>query len=353
MIGEYLFYNFAYSESPKITEEEFLRREFGINTVYVSTTEDFLRVSEKSGIGITIVVSANPNFWIPTLNKLKKNSVIFILIGNETYDPKVFNSLNDLKSLRHAFVYNLPTTISVKNIVGPIIGNIYDGGLGKTTSVGSVFRDARISYSLKVKFKNINIRYPYSRFPQGYSNNFAKIVKRIGFIESNSLLSKSFNDLIVAARENIYDFAFIGQPTNRRREIFLKNIKNLSRSVVLYNNEFKGIYEDNDETYLNQLLSAKFILVPPGFYNNSNHRYTESLICGALPVILSNNSLDPSTNTNWTNQLLYLNRYSVRAQVRYLTSIDNNQYQKFYKQAKADNLHQIAQTKNLVSEIIG
>ena len=69
----------------------------------------------------------------------------------------MFNSLNDLKSLRHAFVYNLPTTISVKNIVGPIIGNIYDGGLGKTTSVGSVFRDARISYSLKVKFKNINI----------------------------------------------------------------------------------------------------------------------------------------------------------------------------------------------------
>lgn len=349
-----MFYNVAYSESPKITEEVFLRREFGINTVYVNTTEDFLRMSEKSNSGVIIVVSTNPIFWIPTLNKLKRNSVIFILIGNETYDPKVFNSLNYVKSLRHAFVYNSPTSISNKNIVGPIIGYIYDGGLNKTNSAGSVFRDARISYSLKAKFKNISIRYPYSEFPQGYSNNFAeKIIKKIKITESDSLLSKSVSDLILAERKNIFDFAFVGQPTNRRREIFLKNINNLPRSIVLHNKEFKGINEDNDETYINQLLSAKFILVPPGFYNNSNHRYTESLICGALPVILSNNSLDPSTNSNWTNQLSYMKKYSVKAQVRYLAGIDIDVYQKFYKLAKKINFQQIEQTKNLISKIIG
>ena len=67
----------------------------------------------------------------------------------------------------------------------------------------------------------------------------------------------------------------------------------MPKSIIIYNEEFKGIYEDADFKYLDQLLSTKFILVPPGFYNNSNHRYTESLICNTIPVILANNSLDP------------------------------------------------------------
>ena len=43
----------AYCESPKITEESFLIREFGIKTVYVNSTEDFLKKLEISG-GITL-----------------------------------------------------------------------------------------------------------------------------------------------------------------------------------------------------------------------------------------------------------------------------------------------------------
>jgi hypothetical protein len=190
-------------------------------------------------------------------------------------------------------------------------------------------------------------------FPQGYSNNFAnKISNIINITQSESLLSSKLSDLISTKRENIYDFTFIGQPTNRRREIFLKNIKDLPRTRVLYNEGFKGIYEDNDLTYLNQLLTSKFILVPPGFYNNSNHRYTESLIFHALPVILSNNSLDPSTNDNWTNQLSFIMRYSVKAQVNYLSNIDVCKYKEFYEQAKSVDFGQILDTKRHFSEVI-
>jgi len=153
-------------------------------------------------------------------------------------------------------------------------------------------------------------------------------------------------------RKNIYDFAFIGQPTNRRREIFLKSVKRMSKSIIIYNEEFKGIYEDTDFKYLDQLLSTRFILVPPGFYNNSNHRYTESLICNTIPVILANNSLDPSSNNNWTNDLFYINRYSVKAQLRYLSKIDRNIYNQIYNLAKSSDFGQIADTKKLIFEII-
>ena len=343
----------AYCESPKITEESFLLREFGIKTVYVSSSEDFLKRLKISGSDTIIIVSTNPIFWKQVLTKFKANSVIFILIGNETYDPKVFNALNDLKSLLHAFVYNLPTPIKIKNIFGPIIGYAIDGGFRKTTNEGSIYRDARISYSLKKKFNMININYSSSRFPQGYSNNFAtKLGKRISINENESLLDNCLVNLIRKERSSIYNFAFIGQPTNRRREVFLRNLDGFDKSIVIYNKEFKGIYEDSDLTYLAQLLSSKFILVPPGFYNNSNHRYTESLICNTLPVILANNSLDSSTNFNWTNELFYLNRYSIRAQLCYLSKINADEYSKFYDSARSIDFDQILDTKNLILEMV-
>ena len=77
----------AYCESPKITEESFLLREFGINTVYVNSTDDFLKKLENSGGDTIVIVSTNPIFWKPVLTKFKAKSVVFILIGNETYDP--------------------------------------------------------------------------------------------------------------------------------------------------------------------------------------------------------------------------------------------------------------------------
>jgi hypothetical protein len=348
-----VFDKVAYCESPKITEEAFLRREFGITTIYVSSIDDFLQKSKKSNSDSIVIVSTNPLFWVNTLNRYKKDSVIFILIGNETYDPKVFNLLNNLKSLRHAFVYNLPTSIKARNIFGPIVGNIIDGGFTKTHNKGSVYRDARISYSLISKFKNIKINYSCSRFPQGYSNNFAgKMGDRIGIKENESLLDSNLVTSILKERKNIYNFAFIGQPTNRRRETFLKNIKKVPKSIIIYNEGFKGIYEDTDLKYLEQLLSSKFILIPPGFYNNSNHRYTESLICNTVPVILANNSLDPSSNNNWTNDLFYINRYSVKAQLRYLSNIDRNKYDQIYNLAKSSDFGQIADTKKLIFEIL-
>ena len=250
-------------------------------------------------------------------------------------------------------MYNLPTSIKVKNIFGPVIGYSLDGGFRKTFNKGSVYRDARISYSLKKRFNMIKINYSCSRFPQGYSNNFARSLgNRINVNENRSFLDDSLVNLIRKKRSSVYDFAFIGQPTNRRREVFLRNLEGFDKSIVIYNNEFKGIYEDSDLTYLAQLLSSKFILVPPGFYNNSNHRYTESLICNTLPVILANNSLDSSTNFNWTNELFYLNRYSIRAQLCYLSKINADEYSKFYDSARSIDFDQILDTKNLILEMV-
>jgi hypothetical protein len=272
-----------------------------------------------------IIVSNNPAYWIETLNRFPELKVIFFLIGNETYEPKHFNVLNQLNNLYHAFVYNAPTKILLKNIIGGIIGNFFDGGHRKSNLPGSLYREARISISLKNKFNKIEIEYPFTRLPQGYSNSFAtKISKLANLADSDSLISLSALSKIRALRNPYNRFAFLGQSTNRRRENFLKVLSKY-KFVKLFPFEsgFGGNNVDESFTYLNHLLESDFVLVPPGYLNNLNHRYTESLICGAIPVILSNNSLDPSINENWTNQLSFLKRYSAKLLVNYLDALNS------------------------------
>ena len=264
----------------------------------------------------------------------------------------MFNGLNGIKSLKHAFIYNKPTYVRNINVAGSIIGNILDGRLRKTALPGSIYRDARISYSLKNKFNKVNIMYSSSRFPQGYTNNFAnKLAKKVG-LGTDSLISKNSTEKILLKKKNLYNFAFIGQQTNRRREIFLKVAQSYGLSEIIYNKEFKGIEVDSDFRYLNQLLSSKYVLVPPGFYNNSNHRYLESLICHSLPIILANNSIDSSVNDNWTNKLSILQRYSIRSQLKFLAKISETDYEKFYNEAAFHAFTEVLAVRKSLLEII-
>jgi hypothetical protein len=338
-----------------LTEVNYFKREFGIKIESVESITEF--ESKLSSVNYTtlLIASTNPEYWIESLNKLKKNTVIFFLLGNETYEPNDFNSLNKISSLKHAFVYNPPKKVLNGAILGGIIGNIIDGGLKHMESHGSVYRDGRISYSLKNKFKKIDMRYPFSFLPQGYSNSFAnKITKLVKLNESDSLISQTSTSKIHDLKNVMHNFSFIGQQGIRRREVFLRAAEKFD-NVKIYPPEagFGGNNGGDDYTYVNHLLNSRYILVPPGNFNNSNHRYTESLICHSLPVILANNSIDPSQNDNWTNILSFFKRYSVKYQMKYLERIDQSTFDKYYKIASEMDFQKILYTRHKIYDLIG
>jgi len=291
---------------------------------------------------------------VESLNRLKTDSVVFFLIGNETYDPKIFNALNNLKTLRHAFVYNPPREISKKALIGGVLGNIWDSRLIHAEAEGSVYRDSRIAYSLKSKFINTNINYSFSSLPQGYTNNFADKITNLVKIEDNcSLISEVFLSEVFKAKKSRLNFSFVGQGGNRRREIFLKCAEKFAKTEIHPpETGFGGNNRDSDHTYVHSLLNSKFTLIPPGAFNNSNHRYTESLICHSLPVILANNSIDPSKNDNWTNNLSFLSRYSVKSQMKYLEKIDDETFENLYTQASLNDFQKILYTKTLIYNLV-
>ena len=92
----------AFCEIPRITEINFFRREFNIFVEHVESIADFEAKLNTSESNIVVVVSDNPGFWINSLNKLPRESVVFILIGNETYEPAPYNLINEIKSLNHS-----------------------------------------------------------------------------------------------------------------------------------------------------------------------------------------------------------------------------------------------------------
>ena len=313
----------AYTEQSILTEDEFFRREFGLNLVYDSNVNKLM----NSEVGIPIiVVSPNPEIWLPLLRVRPRSSVIFFLIGNETYEPKIYNLLNDLPSIRHVFIYCLPSFIEWRSKFWAFLGDIYDTWNPlKPNALSGALRDFRTSFHLEDKFRRANIRYPHSALPQGYSNSFVKGLTRIGLIpikDTSSLISNETLDTEVRKINKESRFIFVGQSTNRRRsnciDIFSSNPDNL---IITKHSGFGGTNFDGDLSYIKNLTTAWFNVIPPGHFNNFNHRYTESLIVRSIPVILAHNSIDHSANDNWSNRLKPLTAHSFRKLKGHLLSL--------------------------------
>lgn len=326
-----------YTELDKITEQEFFERELNASVVYNTRLQDLI-ASPK-----LIIASTNPQHWIKFLETKPKASVVFLLLGNETYEPQIFNSFNGIKSLSHVFVYNAPTKILAFTLIKTLMGHIADRGWQKFSYPDSVYRDFRNSMYLSKKFRAAKINYTWSFLPQGYSNNFAyKVTNRLNLESTESLISLNLQKHFepIASRPKFASFS--GQATNRRRELFINAAKKYLDEQPDRTEGFRGTSHAGDFTYIDHLLESKFILVPPGYYNNSNHRYTESLICGAVPLILAKNSLDPSENNNWTNNLSGLTPFSAKLMFRFVSRFSDEEIQSLMLKIRGEDFLKIA-----------
>jgi len=335
-----------YTELNLITEKEFFERELQVSVV-CNTQLHELRKSQN-----LIIASTNPKYWINFLKTKPDRSVVFLLLGNETYEPQIFNALNGLKSLSHVFIYNAPTKIFPSTLAKTLIGHILDLGQQKFPHPDSVYRDFRNSLYLFRKFHSIKIDYPHSFLPQGYSNNFAyKLSKRLKLKSNQSLISLNLTDNFVPTSLRPKFLSFSGQATNRRRELVINAARKYLDSPPDLTEGFRGTSRNGDFTYVDQLCESKFILIPPGFFNNSNHRYTESLLCGAIPVILAKNSLDPSENTNWTNSLSGITPFSAKLLLRYLSKMSDKEVQLLILELRGEDFLKIANFRNMFLDV--
>lgn len=339
----------ALCDLAKITEEEFFLREFGLKLEYQAPDRNFDGTSK-------IIVTDNPSNWSKFLSTAPKEILTLILIGNETYEPWKYEILNQYVSIRKALIYNPPRECPTFNVLKSALGHIFDGGLIPTGRPGSVFRDFRTSQYTKRKLEKIVIKYPYLELPQGYCNSFIKQLSLLSdsiqseITEGSSPYSDEFQSKLRGHVHKTKDFSYLGQIGNHRRATCLRVAKKGYAIDIPSKKGFGGLEYDGDSTYLNNLLATKFPLVPPGAFNNYNHRYSESLLTGGIPAILAQNSLDPSSNQNWSNSLSFPSSHSFRYLLRALSKLSDSEFKELQQLAFRDDRARIEGTRSFLEE---
>lgn len=347
--------NVVISDSPKLTEYEYFKREFHLELLFLHPDNFDAAIFEfKKNI---LIASARPDIWLDTLKFLPKSKVIFFLLGNETYEPSIFNSLNDIESIKHVFIYNPPTYVKSLHHWYALAGDIIDQipNLNPKQVLG-IIRDSRTSRHLPTKFHRTDLRYSWSPLPQGYSNSFVSGLNHLNLLpksETDSLLEQRFVSDLQSRFYKERRFIFVGQRTNRRREQIISLLsKRPDAILVTKETGFGGTTFDGDSTYVDLLLSSWFNVIPPGYFNNSNHRYTESCVVGSIPVILYHNSIDHSLNDNWSGDLPALTAHSFRKLVKYLDSINEKELHNLAKMIRESDFEQIFRTRDTLNQLL-
>ena len=342
------------TDSPKLTEYEFFRREFQLELTFLDPfcfkLEDF-----ESSRHICIA-STRPEKWLEILKLPQKSRVIFFLLGNETYEPATYNLLNNLESVKHVFIYNPPTRVKSINHWYSLAGDLIDQfPIIRFADLIGILRDNRTSRHLKSKFLLSDLSYSWTPLPQGYSNSFVYGLRDLKLLPSGEI-SPLTDPVYLSHLQNKFQkkrkYIFVGQRTNRRRNQIVEIVGRREDSICITKDiGFGGTNYDGDSRYANLVLSSWFNIIPPGYFNNSNHRYTESCIAGAIPVILHHNSIDHSDNRNWTGGLSILQAHSFRRLTKYLDRLDEKELEELALLIREHDFNSILDTKKLLKEI--
>ena len=331
----------AISDNVKISETEFLRRELGINLKKVNPKT----LKPKNS---TIIVSHNSEVWRSFLKKAKPNSIIFILLGNESYMGNLYMALNNLPSIKIALIYNSPrnnSLIGVKTCFGFVVDSpksIFEPKFYRTWKNAFDFSRKTRKFSKKMNFK-------FRLFPQGYTNRFVFELKKAG------LLPKEYKKSLIDFPFPSYDFSkplclgFVGRESNWTRIKILNIYRNKPFFYKQVTNAWGGLEQGTKTDYVNTILQSKGFMNPPGNISNETHKYWEVLILNRLPICTANSFQDHHFTGYWSEKYLKgLKKWSNRKLSSYIIKLNSSKYEDYIQKAKND----LKRDTKLISELL-
>jgi len=338
-----------YSENLNLTEREFLLRELGLQITYLDPTLPE-SLEETGNQELVFIATTDPKTWRAFLEKRPSESVVFLLLGNETYHQETYLAFKDLVSIRLALIYALPQEGRIFNSFGGLLGQLIDATNLSSHYLIQSLRDFKTGMTKLRQSKSICFSFPTVRLPQGYSNAFVLQLERfIPDLEKHeSLLENEKVAKLVSKSENLYSFGFVGQSGPPRRMHVIFHLRALQNSQVIVRQGFGGNDINVDDSYLQMLLKTKFPVIPPGAFNTLNHRYTESLIMNRLPIIVANVPTDSFRNKNWSRSLGFLSRFSYKYLIKRCIKFSNRELIMRIMQAKGEDYGEIERAKALL-----
>jgi hypothetical protein len=281
-----------------LVETEYLKREFGLIPKLVDP--NILQLDNK----IVFIACTEPSNWTQILLNAQPKSIVFFLLGNETYDKKKYEFLNQFLSIRHVFIYNPPRQSSKFGLIALFDWIIRVPGDMKSKYL---FFAWKFALEMRKKASSVEITYPWSNLPLGYTNQFVKQLPDLVISSGLSLVDNWPVLNITRNEERDRQVRFMGQiGTWYRKEL----VKYFSRFVEFEYVESSGWAGSSKSGYIEILQTSTFILCPPGIYTNETFRYYESIICGALPIAPINSLHDLHSSNYWSQILPFYAKHS-------------------------------------------
>jgi len=269
-----------------LVEEEFFARELNLR---------FVNKQIALESGVTLVACTEPQEWDIFFKAQKPETVVFFLLGNETYDVGKYLYFNNIPAIKHVYIYNPPR----KNrlfALGPIMGFLYDCPKAALTKI--FYRTLKNSFDFAKRSRNIKLNYPWTEIPLGYTNRFIQELTASNLIhpKEKSAFKVERQDIDLAKKY----IGFIGQSGSWVRKNVLSAVEKSNKLAFNLDSQWGGsIYRELGD-YARDIIDSKVNLVPPGNLTNQTFRYLECLILWRLPVTPPITIQDHHFNRYWT-----------------------------------------------------
>lgn len=328
-----------------LTEREFFKRELSFNLVYVSPSNSDQIHPESNGL--IWIASTDPKKWLSFLMNTSQNQVVFLFLGNELYNLESLEYLRGCSSIKKLFMYSPMRSPSTNNLVSSFLGALMDSGIHFFEDVKTYLRNFRTGLQVKNRLKDNEMKFgSILEIPQGYSTAFvSQLCRRITNLEKDSSLLDNLHliDAFTAVQRFLFDFTFVGQSGTLRRKRFIQaalSSKNVNVHTLIRDG-FAGHKDEIDTQYIDNSLASRSVLIPPGLFNNYNHRYCESLILSRMPVILCNNITDPNSSGHWTRRLPFAFRDSAKYIIHHIKSLSPESYSTIIENARMAEFNKV------------
>jgi len=270
-------------------ESEFYKREFGLSCdrIKSGTTEPLPPGS--------LLYCVEIDDWKSRLLATPPKSVVILQSGNEYYDTKKWEKLNQYKSIRAACIEYYPAKFRIKQCPLALIWPIQNP---KELLTRTFWGETKRAFSNQLKLQSMKLDFPVVAIPIGYTNRFVEELKLLKYLgsEEGSLFDLVINNHSVC-RNGI---GFCGQKGSYARRKMINYFSRTSETNIHLHDSYAGNLDETKSTiYVQTIRNSRFGLCPPGNRSNCTHRYIELLVLNAIPIATE------ITVQDWTIHNLY------------------------------------------------
>lgn len=287
-------------DSPQYSKEvgEFLLRELGL-------IPEWVRVNSCDPLPLgSLLFCYRIEDWENRLSNMPKKSVVVILSANEYYDIGRWESLNRFQSIHSALIEFLPTRVELNQGVVTIRWIFENPVEFLSRAFWGESKRAALTW---LKIRSLKFRMPVFPFPVGYTNRFVQELKTLKLLDSDrgSLFSSLKLDL-ANPKDGISFYGQKGSYARRKMINFFSDTKQIE--VNRYDTYGGFTSEPHSTAYVESIIRSRFVLCPPGNKTNWSHRYIESLLLKAIPVMTETTIQDWTCHDFYPPALQRLNR---------------------------------------------